>query len=336
MSKIAIYTHAKVEERWLLWGMEITRLINSMAKDFYGTLGVSKGADLEEIKKAYRRLATKLHPDKNPGDTKAEERFKEVNQAYQVLSDEKKRPLYDEFGEEGLREGFDPDQVRAYKRYKEQMGGRRGGGPGVADFFSGGGDFSSIFEAIGGRAPRGPRRGQDVESALTLDFASAIRGTTVKFRLQGSTEEEISVRVPPGAEDGKRLRVPGHGIPGPSGGPAGDLFLLLHITPHEYFEREGNDLHVKLPVTPLEAFEGAKIRVPTVDGSVLMKLPARAQSGQKIRLKGKGVPGKNRPNGDLYVSVQIQIPQAPEAETIVRELEKHMPPGDELREKVTL
>lgn len=309
-----------------------------MAKDFYGTLGVSKGADLEEIKKAYRRLATQLHPDKNPGDAKGEARFKEVNQAYQVLSDEKKRALYDEFGEDGLREGFDAEQVRAYKRYREQFGGRGGGGGIPSDFFSGGGgDFGSVFsDLFGGRASRGPRRGSDIESNLTLDFASAIRGTTLRLKPRGSEGEEVSVRVPPGAEDGKRLRVPGQGAPGPGGGPAGDLVLLLRVTPHEHFWREESDLHVRLPVTPLEAFEGAKVRVPTIDGSVVMKLPAGAQSGQKIRLKGKGVPGKNAPPGDLYVHLQIHIPQDPEAEAAIRELEKRMPPGDELRAKVAL
>jgi curved DNA-binding protein len=305
-----------------------------MAKDFYGALGVSKGADGEEIKKAYRRLATKLHPDKNPGDAKAEERFKEVNQAYQVLSDEKKRALYDEFGEDGLREGFDPEQVRAYKRYREQFGGR-GGGEGFPGM---GGDFGSMFsDLFGGRMPRGgPRRGADIESGLTLDFASAIRGTTLRLRPRGQEGDEVTVRVPPGAEDGKRLRVPGQGAPGAGGGPPGDLVLHIQVTPHEHFWREEDDLHVRLPVTPLEAFEGAKVRVPTVDGSVVMKLPAGAQSGQKIRLKGKGVARKNQPPGDLYVHLQIQIPHDPAAEATIRELEKWMPPGDDLRAKVTL
>ena len=306
-----------------------------MAKDFYGVLGVSKGADLEEIKKAYRRLATQLHPDRNPGDAKAEARFKEVNQAYQALSDEKRRALYDEFGEDGLREGFDAEQARAYKRYRDQFGGR-GGGP--SDFFGGGGDFGSVFsDLFGGRVPRGgPRRGGDVESTLTLDFASAIRGTSVRVKPRGGEGDEVIVRVPPGAEDGKRLRVPGQGAPGAQGGPPGDLVLHLKVTPHEHFWREGDDLHVRLPVTPLEAFEGARIRVPTVDGSVVMKLPAGAQSGQKIRLKGKGVAPKNQAPGDLYIHLQIHIPHTPAAEGALRELEKLLPPGDDLRGKVAL
>jgi len=304
-----------------------------MAKDFYGILGVSKGADAEEIKKAYRRLATQLHPDKNPGDARSEARFKEVNQAYQALSDEKKRALYDEFGEDGLREGFDPEQARAFRRH---------GGRGVpADVFGGmGGDpsgFGGMFsDLFGGRVPRGPRRGMDVESNLTLDFASAVRGTTLKIRPRGSDTEEVAVRVPPGAEDGKRLRVPGQGSPGPGGGPAGDLLLNIQVTPHEHFWREGDDLHVRMPITPLEGFEGAKIRVPTLEGSAQVKLPARAQSGQKIRLRGKGIAQKNHPPGDLYIHLQIQIPEADEAEPLLRELEKLMPPGEEARGKITL
>lgn len=316
----------------MLRGEGIVRFRSRMAKDFYGVLGVSKGAELDEIKKAYRRLATQLHPDRNPGDAKAEARFKEVNQAYQALSDPKRRAIYDEFGEEGLREGFDPEQARAYRRYRDQFGGR-GGVP--SDFFGGdlGGMFSDLF---GGRVGRGPRRGGDIESQLSLDFASAIRGATVQIRPRGAEGEEITVRVPPGAEDGKRLRVPGQGAPGAQGGPPGDLVLLLRVAPHEHFWREGDDLHVRLPVSPLEAFEGAKIRVPTLDGAVTMKLPSRAQAGQKIRLKGKGVTPKNQPPGDLYVHLQIQIPQDPAAEPLLRELEKLMPPGDELRAKVTL
>ncbi|MCS6900689.1 MAG: HSP40/DnaJ peptide-binding protein [Polyangiaceae bacterium] len=232
------------------------------------------------------------------------------------------------------RKGFDPEQFRPYHRYREQFSGRGGG-----DFFGGmGGDLGSMFtDLFGGRVPRGgPRRGADIESGLTLDFASAIRGTTLRLKPRGPNGDEVTVRVPPGAEDGKRLRVPGQGAPGTGGGPPGDLVLHIQVTPHEYFWREKDDLHVRLPVTPLEAFEGAKIRVPTIDGSVVMKLPAGAQSGQKIRLKGKGVVRKNQPPGDLYVHLLIQIPQDPAAEAALRELEKRMPSGDDLRAKVTL
>ncbi len=320
-----------------------------MAKDFYGILGVSKGASDDEIKKAYRKLAAQLHPDKNPGNAKAEERFKEVNQAYGALSDAKKRALYDEFGEEALREGFDADQARAFRRY----GQSRGGGGGIpGDFFQGGGgggmpaDFGSMFgdlfgggggggNPFGGRAARGPRRGSDVESVLTLDFASAVRGTTLQMRT-AEGGEEVTVRVPPGAEEGKRLRIPGHGAPGPNGGPAGDLLLRIQITPHEHFKREGDDLLIDLPVTPLEAFSGAKIKVPTIDGSVQVKLPQHAQSGQQIRLKGKGVAAKNRAPGDLYVRLLVRLPTDEAAAEAVRELEKFVSPLDDERARLTL
>lgn len=313
-----------------------------MSRDFYSILGVSKSADAEEIKKVYRKLAAQLHPDKHPGDAQAEARFKEVNSAYQTLSDPKKRALYDEFGEDGLREGFDADQARAYKRYRDQFGGRGAGVP--PDFFtnmggagvgSAGGDFGDIFSELFGRrgGGRGPRRGADLESAVTLDFASAVRGATLSLSPRGAGAEPITVRVPPGAEEGSRVRIPGQGGQGTSGGPPGDLLLVIHVTPHPHFWREGDDLHLNLPVTPLEAFEGAKVRVPTIDGSVQIKLPARSQSGQKVRLRGKGVARKNREPGDLYVHLMVQLPQSEAALDALREVEKHM--GGDVREGIT-
>jgi curved DNA-binding protein len=317
-----------------------------MATDLYGVLGVGKTADTEEIKKAYRKLASKLHPDKNPGKPEIEARFKDVNRAYGVLSDPKKRALYDEFGDDGLREGFDAEQARAYKRYREQVGGRGGGGGGIpSDFFGNGGvnvgDFGDLFSDLfgraragGGGAARAPRRGGDLESSITIDFASAVRGATLHLAARGGAAEPITVRIPPGAEEGSRVRVAGHGAPGSVGGPAGDLLLEIHVTPHPHFWREENDLHVRLPVTPLEAFEGAKVRVPTVDGSVTAKLPPRSQSGTKIRLKGKGVAKKNAAPGDLYVHLQVMIPTSDEAEKAIRELEKHI--TTDPREGITL
>ncbi|RYE89227.1 MAG: J domain-containing protein, partial [Myxococcales bacterium] len=188
---------------------------------------------------------------------------------------------------------------------------------------------------FGGRAARGPRRGSDVESVLTLDFASAVRGTQLTMRT-AEGGEEVTVRVPPGAEEGKRLRVPGHGAPGPGGGPPGDLLLRIQIKPHEHFKREGDDLLIELPVTPLEAFEGAKIKVPTIEGSVQMKLPPRSQSGQQIRLKGKGVAARNRPAGDLYVRLLVRLPTDEAAAEAVRALDKFVTPLDEERARVTL
>lgn len=294
---------------------------------------MSKTADAEEIKKAYRKLAAQLHPDKNPGKPEIEAQFKEVNNAYTVLSDAKKRALYDEFGEEGLREGFDADQARMYQRYRQQGG--RGGIP--PEYFNGGMggdgnfvDFGDVFSDLfggGGRrsaGPRGARRGADLESSVTLDFASAVRGTMLELAPRGSSAEPLKVRVPAGAEEGSRVRIPGQGAPGSAGGPAGDLMLTIHVTPHAHFWREGDDLHVELPITPLEAFEGAKVKVPTIDGSVTAKLPARAQSGQQIRLKGKGVARKGKPAGDQYVHLQVHLPTDDAAEAAVRELEKYI------------
>jgi curved DNA-binding protein len=315
-----------------------------MAKDFYDVLGVSKTASLDEIKRAYRKLATQLHPDRNPGKADIEARFKEVNRANQVLSDTKQRALYDEFGEEGLREGFDPEQVRAFRRYREQAG--RGGGM-PADFFGGGGgagEFVDLNDLMGnvfgrrgspfGGARAGPRRGADLESAITIDFASAVRGATLRMQPRGPEQEPVTVRIPPGVEDDGRVRIPGQGAPGSAGGPPGDLILTVHVTPHASFRREGDDLHLDLPVTPGEAFRGAKVKVPTAEGAVLVKLPPRSQSGQAVRVKGKGVSRKNRPPGDLYVHLLVQLPTEDGAEGAIEQLDK-MIQGD-VREGITL
>lgn len=294
-----------------------------MAADFYEELGVAKTASEDEIKKAYRKLAAKLHPDKHPGDKKAEARFKALNRAYQTLSDAKKRKLYDEFGEDGLREGFDPDAARAYRRaagaggrvrYTRTPGGP--GGYGFEEVFTteGGGFGDFIGDLFGGRgrARRGAMRGSDVMSEVTVDFLSALRGAELKLRVQDGGEE-VTVRVPAGAGEGDKVRVPGHGAPGAFGGPPGDLILLIHVQPHPVFERDGLDLHLDLPITPAEAYRGAKVRVPTPAGDVNLTVPKHAQSGQVARLKGKGVKRGNR-TGDLYVRFLIKLPDAESTE----------------------
>ena len=292
-----------------------------MAKDFYSVLGVAKSADADEIKRAYKKLATKLHPDRNPGKPEIESRFKEVNGAYGVLSDAKKRALYDEFGEEGLREGFDPVKTRAYNQYRQGVGVGGGGG----DPFGGaqGVDLGDLFGDMFGRqraAARGPRKGGDLEGEVTIDFASSLRGTTVEM---AKGNETFTVRIPAGAQNGSRIRAAGQGSRGPNGGPPGDLLLLVHVTEHPHFWREGDDLHLDLPVTVGEAFEGAKVRVPTIDGSVTAKLPVHSQSGQQVRLKGKGVARKGRPPGDLYVHLAILIPTDDGSGEAIRALERH-------------
>jgi curved DNA-binding protein len=293
------------------------------AEDLYAVLGVPKNADADAVKKAYRKLAGQLHPDKNPGNKSAESRFKQVNHAYDVLRDAKKRKLYDEFGEEGLREGFDADRMRAYKGWANRQpagGGREGFGGAQGfdpeDLFGGGGGgggsagFGDLFGDLIGRQrrQRGPVKGPDLESEITIDFASAVRGATLELRPQGTGGSPVTVRIPAGASEGSRVRIGGQGGPSPNNGPRGDLVLTVHVTPHPYFRRDGDDLHLDLPITIAEAYRGAKVHVPTADASVNLKVPERSQSGQVVRLRGKGVARKGRPAGDLYVHFMIQIP----------------------------
>jgi curved DNA-binding protein len=306
-----------------------------MARDFYSVLGLSRSASADEIKKSFRKLAAKLHPDKNPGNKAAEAQFKEVNRAYEVLGDPKKRSLYDEFGEDALREGFDADRMRQYKAWANRQGASGGGGGGAGMPFNledilrgaggqgggvefGGGGMGDIFgDLFGGRARggrrRGPSRGADQESEITIDFPSAVRGGVFQLRA-GDSPEPITVRIPPGADEGSKLRLPGQGAPGSNGGARGDLLLNIHVRPHPYFRREKNDLHLDLPITPGEAYYGAKVKVPTPDGPVTLKVPPHTQGGQALRLKGKGVTKKNGPPGDLYVHFQIQLPASEDAE----------------------
>jgi curved DNA-binding protein len=291
---------------------------------------VSKGADADAIKKAYRKLAKDLHPDKNPGNKAAETRFKSVNHAFDVLSNPDKRKLYDEFGEEGLREGFDADRVRQYRQWSSQHGGRTWGGG--AGGFPGGqevdleelfrnaqrgggaqqGGFSDVFGDLFGRGRTrtrgGPMRGADLESEITIDFASAVRGATLELQLQNAGGP-VTVRIPPGASEGSRVRIAGHGAPSHNGGARGDLLLTIHVTPHPYFRREDDDLHLDLPITVEEAYRGAKVKVPTIDAVVTLKVPERTQSGNVVRLRGKGVARKGKAPGDLYVHFAIHIPK---------------------------
>jgi curved DNA-binding protein len=313
-----------------------------MAADFYKELGVDRNASPDEIKKAYRKLAAQLHPDKNPGDKKAEARFKAVNRAHQILSDPEKRKLYDEFGEDGIREGFDAQAARAY-RNGFGGGGRvryRTGGGNVEDLFGGGAGFGDLFGDLFGGAARGARggagqqmKGSDVASEVTIDFISAIKGAELRLRLQDGGDE-VKVRVPAGAGDGAQVRIPGHGQPGPFGGPPGDLILNIRVQPHPFFERSGLDLYLDLPITVGEAYHGSKVRVPTPDGPVTLSVPKRAQSGQVARLKGRGVKRKND-QGDLFVRFLVRYPESdePEVEKAIDQLSRAID-GNELREKI--
>lgn len=307
-----------------------------MATDLYKDLGVSKSASADEIKKVYKKLAGQLHPDRNPGDQKVEARFKAVNRAYQVLKDPEKRRLYDEFGEESLREGFNAAAARAYRNAAQAAGARRarGGGINFEDLQGGGagpGGFGDLLGELFGSGGRGARRGggaptkgADVSSEVAIDFVSAIRGAELRLQL-GDGLEPVTVRVPPGAGDGDKVRVAGHGESGTLGGPAGDLVITVRVNPHPFFERDGLDLHLNLPITVAEAYRGAKVRVPTPDGPVTLSVPVHAQSGQEARLKGKGVKRAGK-QGDLYVRFLVKLPvQTSEAiEQAVTTLESAM------------
>jgi curved DNA-binding protein len=310
-----------------------------MATDFYGELGVSRGATADEIKKAYRKLAARLHPDKNPGDKKSETRFKAVNRAYQTLSDAKKRALYDEFGEEALHEGFNANAARTYRDAQGNFGGGfgregagrggAGGGFGFEEVFSrsrGGGlsdIFGDLFQGARGGGRGAGLRGSDIASEVTVDFHEALRGAELNLTLQNGGEP-ITVRIPPGADEGDRLRVAGHGAPGPFGGAPGDLVLAIRVRPHPWFERRGVDLHLDLPITVAEAYRGAKVRIPTPEGDVTLTVPKRTQSGQTLRLKGKGVRRKKE-LGDLFVRFLVKLPDSDsrDVERAIDELERH-------------
>jgi molecular chaperone DnaJ len=259
-------------------------------KDYYAILGVDKKADAATIKKTYRTLARELHPDKTKGDKNLEDRFKEVSEAYEILSDDKKRSEYDQ-----ARQAF-------------QSGAYRAGQPSSGDFsdlFSGGGDiFSQLFT---GR--RGPRKGQDIETEISISFRDALFGKEVDLRLSGqsSAGSTITVRIPAGVSDGSKVRVKGRGGPGEAG--PGDLFVLVNVIPHPVFNRKGENLHIIVPVAFTEAALGADISVPTIEGDeVKLRLASGTQNGKTLRVKGRGVK-KGINAGDLLVTIEVQVPQ---------------------------
>jgi DnaJ-class molecular chaperone len=289
-------------------------------RDFYNILGVSRDAAPDEIKKAYRQLARELHPDRNPDDEQAEERFKEVSAAYSVVSDPEKRKLYDEFGEMGLREGFDPD---AYHGAAQGAGGF--GGFDFGDIFGAaarGGrasgrhvefDLGDLFGGAGARHGgyvRAPQRGADLQSEVTIDFRDAVLGCTKELSLRAAEgERTLKVRIPAGVRNDGKIRLRGQGGLGINGGPAGDLVLKVKVRKHPYFSIRGKQLHVKVPVTPLEAYSGAKVSVPTPEGSVQLSIPEGSQNGSKLRLREKGMQLKGKPRGDLIVHLEIVLPE---------------------------
>ena len=296
-------------------------------RDCYEILGVRRDAKPDEIKREYRKLAKKHHPDRNPNDPSAEVRFKEVQEAYNVLGDEEKRRQYDEYGTAGVGQ------------WSTGTGGQRvyqwGGGSSVSaedleDLFAasgfGGGGGASVFEQFlggdrqagfasrRGRSRRQPQKGADLEHTVHLTFEQAIFGSVVPLRVPGSNDsngqETIEVKVPPGIEDRQKIRVAGKGRPGVQGGPPGHLYLICRVAVHAYFSRRGADLYLEVPITVVEAALGAKIEVPSLDGPTTVTIPPGTGGGSKLRLKGKGVQRRSGDGrGDQYLTIIVKVPK---------------------------
>jgi len=339
-------------------------------KDYYGILGLKKTATADDVRKAFRKLARKYHPDVNPGDKKSEEKFKELSEANEVLSDPKKRKIYDQLG--FYSDNIDPKTAEAYAN--SGSGGSpfgHGGNPfggynqGAQhqefdfrdfDFGSaqqggrGTGSFRDIFSGIfgGGGMAQEPANaaGSDVEYKAQVPFWEAIRGGEMKLNIQRPssmgrmTPEPVSFRIKPGTRDGQRIRLAGKGNPGMRGGPPGDLYIIVQIAEHPVFHRDADDISITLPILPWEAALGAKVEVPTIDGRTVLRIPPGTQSGQKLRMREKGVPSATRPGviGDQIVKIRIVVPEIPnvEAKELWQKLEKMHPddPRAELYSKI--
>jgi molecular chaperone DnaJ len=358
-------------------------------RDYYQILGLERRASQDDIRKAYRKLARKYHPDINPGNKEAENKFKEISVAYDALSDPEKRKLYDEFGEAGLASGFDAEKARSYQRWQQQSS-RAGGAyafnvDDLGDLF---GDLGGAFGA-GRRRRTAPMRGGDIETSMEIDFLDAVRGFQTSLMLQrpvtcdtcrgtgtrpgsapimcpecrgsgrksviqgplqfGQTcprclgtgqlpgdpcatckgtgrvlrAETIRVNIPPGAEPGKRIRVRGKGEAGVRGGPPGDLYIAPRIKPHPLLTRSGRDLYMELPITVGEAVHGATVEVPTPVGAVNVKIPPGAQSGQRLRVRGKGVPAHGQaPAGDFYLRLMVRVPKERVSHEVIDKIDR--------------
>lgn len=303
-------------------------------RDYYEVLGVSKEASEGDVKKAYRRLARKLHPDVNPGDKTAQKRFQEVQEAYDVLRDSEKRRAYDRFGHAGRPSmGFDPSSAGGF-------GGRPGGGfegTTFEGFQFEGGDLGDLFgNLFGGRARRTePEKGGDAQGTIEIPFREAVLGGTASLSLRLEKEcprchgsgtlgrevcptcrgrgrvaeaENVRIKIPEGTEDGGTVRVPGKGAPGSRGGPTGDLYVTVRVTPDPYFERRGDDIHGIVPVTVKEAYAGAEVDVPTIRGTFRARIPPGTR-GQKLRLRGKGVRNpRTGQTGDHIYTIRVVVP----------------------------
>jgi molecular chaperone DnaJ len=294
-------------------------------KDFYKVLGVAKTVSDAELKKVYRKLSRQYHPDTNPGDAKAEARFKEISEAYSVLSDKEQRTEY--------------DQIRAMgggARFTGGAGGQGfpGGFPGGANFGGAGGGFDDVFANLFGGGggfggPRGPQRGADLTTSTTLDFIDGVKGTTIKLQLRGGAEP-TSIKIPAGVLDGQKIKIAGKGQPSPNGGPAGDLIITVTVKPHPVFSRDGLNLRVTVPVTFAEAVLGATIQVPTLGGDpVKLKVAPGTPNGRVLRVKGRGVVTP-KGEGDLLATVEIAVPShiSDKAKKALEEFDSQLPDED--------
>ena len=375
-------------------------------RDYYNILGVGRNASRDEVRKAYRKLARKFHPDINPGNKEAEEKFKDISVAYEVLSDAKKRKLYDEFGEVGLASGFDAEKARSYQRSSEEASRGGGGSSGfnfnmddLGDMFGGLGGFGNFRSGRSRSTTAVP--GQDIESSMEIDFLDAVRGFQTAITLERPVEcdtchgngiepgskpskcpecggtgtksvaqgplqyrqtcprcmgsgqlpgepcktcrgsgrvirqDTIRVNIPPGAEPGKMIRLRGKGEAGIRGGRAGDLLIRPRIRSHPLLSREDRDLSMELPITVGEAMRGATVEVPTPSGAVQVKIPPGAQSGQRLRIRGKGVPAhRQSPAGDLYLRLMVRVPKNSLGEDVIDRIDRAY--GENVRKDLQL
>ena len=313
-----------------------------MPKDYYKVLGVSRSASEEEIQKAYRSLARKYHPDLADDKEAAKEKFQKVQQAYDVLSDAEKRKMYDQFG-------HDFESIRQGGGQPFRQAGGHGGGMDIdiSQLFGGGGGdgLEDILRQFGGpgfggagprggrtrgqRAQRAPIKGQDVEQTLTVPFQTAVIGgkANVSVRRPGGKIEEITISIPAGIEDGKRIRLREQGQPSPNNGPPGDLFVVLKVAKHPVFTRHGDNLELQLPISIHEAVLGCKVEIPTPYGMTTLSVPPGSSSGQRLRLKGMGVKPKSGEAGDLLAELQIIVPKTIDdaAKKLVEQFERAAP-----------
>ena len=288
-------------------------------KDYYEVLGVSPDADQKTIKQTYRKLARQYHPDVNPGNKEAEERFKEINEAYQALSNPEQRKKYDELRAQYQRwqqSGRSPRDFnwQSWAAQPGQEANVQYGSPeDFEDLFGGESPFSDFFSTIFGQArgrsaPAGPRKGQDVEAIVELTLEEAFHGATRALQMG---DRRIEARIPPGVRTGSRVRLAGQGEPGRNGGPAGDVYLIVRLLPHPNFELEGDDLYTKVSVDFYTAALGGEARVPTLDRPVVLKIPPNTQADKTFRIRGKGMPKPREPNvrGDLYARARLVLPE---------------------------